>query len=802
MAEDCRLQANSAAVAVGISITNHRIPALIGRDSEVREVRRLLADSRIRLLTLTGTAGVGKSRLAREALSTNEFGDDLVVRTDLAGVTAPAECWRMVLAGVVAESDGSENCRITAAETAFEALQARISTHPVHLLLDNCDPVAGRIARDVARLLDRCPNLVVLATGRVTFNLYRECVVCVHPLRTWSNADQGQPDSSPALELLVNSVERLYRGSTAVDDRLVFDEIARALGGIPLALELAAVTITRTGPMRTLELIETGADLTPAPFIDIPPRHRTVHDAVAWRLDDIDGAAIDLLLRMSLCESAVDRDTACLLIGAAHPASTEDALATLVGHSLLRQTVTESGDYVYELFATVRAYCHRLLHADRAINRRIRREQVDRFCDLAATVARWLASSAHRGVALDVAAGRTADLLATIRYLIETGEPARAVSVAADLEDVWIQHGCLTDAESIVTRVLDTTAEPTPDIEAARPRGMELLGRWALRSGRPARAIALLTEAGGEFREIGDAVGAGRVAATLGEAHRRVGNLARAEDLLGSALNQTASLYAGHAEPIGIAMAMLMIAERPDGDDEALSRVHQRILRLDKSAWRLAALTGLAHLYLGVDRADRALQLCHAVVQSPESSTRLLETFAALEGCARAYDAAGSAYLRSAATLSVATRRLRDLHGVPQSDGVHLSQYRNALGDKIFCEIVRESSGLTVSEAIAYTLSVPIEVARPGDALALLTNRQREVARLVATGMTNRMIASRLGIAEWTVVNHLRQVMIKLECQSRLHVALLIDRGSPPQPWPGPAGDDTAVAAPRADSLR
>lgn len=62
--------------------------------------------------------------------------------------------------------------------------------------------------------------------------------------------------------------------------------------------------------------------------------------------------------------------------------------------------------------------------------------------------------------------------------------------------------------------------------------------------------------------------------------------------------------------------------------------------------------------------------------------------------------------------------------------------------------------------------------------LDTLTDRQREIAVLVSTGMTNRMIATRLGISEWTVVNHLRQVMLKLHCPSRLHVALVVHRRS------------------------
>ncbi|GAA5094242.1 response regulator transcription factor [Nocardia iowensis] len=68
----------------------------------------------------------------------------------------------------------------------------------------------------------------------------------------------------------------------------------------------------------------------------------------------------------------------------------------------------------------------------------------------------------------------------------------------------------------------------------------------------------------------------------------------------------------------------------------------------------------------------------------------------------------------------------------------------------------------------------------PAPPLTVLTERQREIAELVATGMTNRMIARRLGLSEWTVVNHLRQVMVKLDCPSRLHVALIIQRDNQP----------------------
>uniref|UniRef100_UPI002455B4D5 helix-turn-helix domain-containing protein n=1 Tax=Nocardia brasiliensis TaxID=37326 RepID=UPI002455B4D5 len=111
--------------------------------------------------------------------------------------------------------------------------------------------------------------------------------------------------------------------------------------------------------------------------------------------------------------------------------------------------------------------------------------------------------------------------------------------------------------------------------------------------------------------------------------------------------------------------------------------------------------------------------------------------------------------------------------GVPPPS---LAENRNAVGENKFREIQRLAADLTLTEAVAYARRAPTLPDPEDSPLAALTNRQREIATLVATGMTNRMIATQLRISEWTVVNHVRQVMLKLDCPSRLHVALVVER--------------------------
>ncbi|WP_067535415.1 ATP-binding protein [Nocardia crassostreae] len=660
-------------------IDSLRLPGLVGRDKEVADIRCLIDDPRVRLLTLTGPAGVGKSRLAHEVLARGEFrtGPDLTV--DLVEASTRLDVWAATLA---ASAHRSEDHEIHDVDTTLDLLAAGIGGDRILLLLDNCDLVAGLIAHDVARLLRQCPRLVVMVTSRIVLNLHREYVVGVRPLRSRSDSGPYRPGSSPAAQLLLAGIDSRYRSSAA--NRAVLDEIAHELDGVPLALELAANTVNSIGSAQTLRLIRSGAGLSPLPYLDVPERHRSLYDAVAWGMDRLDDGTVDVLLHLSLCESAVDPDTVALLADLAQTA-VGTALATLMGHSLLERRVTDAGQPRYAVIATVRDYCHRLLETDGVRGERIRRAHVDRCHDLALRVARELDRPDRYAGAVVMAGQRVADFRATVGRLVELGRAAQAVRMCELLEDIWIRFGCLTDIEGMLTRFVDDEPDTTSD--PAVPAALELLGRWAVRTRRAHRAIDLRARAAEAYRRNGDTAGAHRVSTQ----------------------------------------------HDPRAEDRADPR--------------------------------RALETYRGALRVPESRRPILDTLAAVEGCAHAYRAAGPEFGEQAELLFGAVHHIRTVYAIPLPDDID---------DARTAYLIRPESARDLHDVVTAALSGPPIPAQPDSPLEVLTGRQREIALLVADALTNRMIASRLGIAEWTVVNHLRQVMAKLNCPSRLHVTLVV----------------------------
>ncbi|WP_433723575.1 helix-turn-helix transcriptional regulator [Nocardia sp. CA-129566] len=757
---------------------SYRLPSLVGRDAEHLEIGRLLTDPRVRLLTLTGTAGVGKSRLAREVLADSEFRTCLDAVADLGEAVDRAGAWHAVLDASGQRPLGVVERPRTDARTALTVLAARIDSCRAILLLDNCDCVAAQLATDIAWLLERCPHLVIIATSRVPLHLYHECVLCISPLPTGNGTGDYYPAASPGAQLLLASIDSHYLEAAALADRLVLDEIARALDGVPLALELAAATISRLGPVGTLQRVSAGQDLLESPFVDVPARHRTMHAAVAWSLADLDPDELDLLLRLSLCESTIDTEIACLL-GAADAERTGVALAELVDRSLLHHTALETGGVGYRFVSTVRAYCRTALRMDSQRAEGIRRAHVDRICELAQVLGARLHQREYRADALALAGDRLRDVLSVVRHLIATGDAERAIGTASALQCAWIQHGYLIELETVLANAL-TSGDRGPGTPGeTAPRCLELLGNLALRSGRIARAVEILTNAVAAYQRFDNPLGAGRCAVLLAPALRLRGEHAAAAHALATA--RAADLASPWSRWLDVSAALLELPDPPRPDDTTWSTLRDRLRQFDTPI-QLEALLMLARTQLGSETAARAQRLYREVLAHDELAAQVLCAITALEGCARAYYRAGVGG-EHAAILAVAARQLRAAHGIPQLDrDQRLTEHRNTPGESGFRDATTVGARMSLSDAAAYARTAPTLTEPVESPLDALTNRQREIAVLVATGMTNRMIATQLRISEWTVVNHVRQVMLKLDCPSRLHVALLVERGPGAQP--------------------
>lgn len=747
----------------------YRIPTLMDRWSQLADIALLIADPRVRMLTLTGIAGVGKSRLAAAVL--RRVGADCVtVAVDMADLDSRPAAWRAVSEAFRrAKRRAGDNTARAVASEAVIVSECPAANRAI-LLLDNCDRLASDIAEDIAEMLARCPNLLILATSRRALDLYEECLFRVGPLSCEPEVGGGP---SSAARLLLRSIDTRHGNAADTVDRATLEEIVSAMGGVPMALESAANSIGRIGAARTLERITSGLPLLPTPYVDTPQRHRTIRDCMEWGIADVNESAIDLLLQIAISGTTTELEELLPFLGDEQREFVGEALAALVDHSMLDQDVADNGSATYVMSGLTRVFCRQLLREAPARQARIRRSRADMMLALATEIGRLLGTAEQRPVAMALMDRWLTDVIVAIHYLIDDGVPEHAVWILSILEDAWIDRGLLVETEAMVVSIL-ATDDCRIDIAA---QCQELLGRWALRSARFQDAARYLTKAAESADLADDPALESRVVRQLGEAYREIGDLGRARELFNRALDLP--LEGSTRTAVQLAVAMADVGETRLPTDEIWLRLRAGVLDLENRRDRLYLLAALGRTLLRARAPHRALEVFHLVLSTTDPVRNLLEMVTALEGCVDAYRAVGPEYSEQIQRLTAAAHRIRDIYAIPQvrdAPWLVTTDAESVAGQDVTMGI-RVDSVLEVGEAIAYALSAPllsnVDIDSP---VSRLTKRQLEIAHLVAEGLTNRMIATRLGIAEWTVINHLRQVMTKLDCPSRIHVALMIER--------------------------
>ncbi|MBS3914401.1 MAG: DUF4062 domain-containing protein [Bacteroidetes bacterium] len=281
--------------------TIHKLPAspnpLIGRKHCLKHLSEMLGDDEIRLITLSGPGGIGKTRLALETarMLQNYFldGSAFVPLAPIRDIGLVPETIASVL-GIKASNSNN-----------MESIKLFLSDKKYLLILDNFEQIIPA-ASYVEDLLLSCPGLKIIVTSRERLSLSFEHVVSIPALKDHFETDDFQDENKlpAAIELFIKRATAIQPGFEYNEfNKDIIFQICHKLEGLPLAIELAAGQINLFSPLGLLQKLDHRLDVLKGSFRDIPDRQKTIRNTIEWSFELLTDAEQDFLLRVSLFQA-------------------------------------------------------------------------------------------------------------------------------------------------------------------------------------------------------------------------------------------------------------------------------------------------------------------------------------------------------------------------------------------------------------------------------------------------------------------------------------------------------------------
>ncbi|WP_132494991.1 ATP-binding protein [Saccharopolyspora elongata] len=751
------------------------VTSFVGRRREMAEVKKVLPA--VRMLTLTGPGGVGKTRLAlRVAMQTRRAFPDGVFLVELAALQDHA-----LLEQTVADAIGLR-------DQSREVLVDHLRGKQLLLVLDNCEHLGAACRVLAGELLAAAPRLRILATSRQALRTPGEHIRPVLPLPL-PDLDVTPGDDSAAGDAIQLFSER---AAAVVPDFVVTPanqatvaRICQQLDGLPLAIELAAARVQILSPEQILQRLDDRFRLLTAGSPAVLPRHRTLQEVMNWSYALCSPAEQRLWARMSVFVRGCDLDAAeavCAGDGIP-PEDVIDAVAGLVDKSVLvREEDGDSASVRYLMLDTIRHYGREKLRAadeEAALRRRHR----DYFLKLTERhAAEWF------GPAQEEIAVRSrrefANLRLALKYCLNTpGESQTGLRMAAALHFYWYGCGPLAEGRHWLDRML--TLDVTPS--RARAAALWTNSHLAVAQGDRAAAADMAEECFQWARSAGDKNMLAHGLFALGTVEwANGGDLPRTLALMEDCL----ALF----EALGVMTAVTAIAyvtmsatlTQLNDLDRAMAVSQQAGALCDQHGDRWAR-TYVLYIRSLTEwmRGDvaRARACAEEALRDQQIFKDALGTVFVIESLA--WYAGSSGEHERAAVLLGAAHRLYPMEGskpladLPRYYLVHDEcerQTRHALGDRGFQTAFDRGVSFESAQAVAYALGEDADgttsaPAAADDPLAQLTRRERQVAELIAEGLSNKDIAARLVISTRTAEGHVQNVLTKLGFTNRVQLA-------------------------------
>ena len=646
--------------------TNLPIPAtaFLGREKELDDVGALLARDDVRLLTLTGPGGTGKTRLAlQSAAEASDSFPDGVFWVPLAALRDPV---------LVMETAGQ-------ALGAKDGLAEHVADKSLLLLLDNFEHLV-EAAEDVAVLLGGCPNLKVLVTSRERLRVRGE--------QTWPVPPLAADDGTQLFAARAQAVDPLFIPSAAVA------ELCARLDELPLAIELAAARTAVFSPEQLLERLSQRLDLLKGDR-DADPRQQTLRTTIAWSHDLLTGDEQHLFRRLSVFAGGCTYEAAEQVTGA-----DPDTLQSLLDKSLLRKLDDTTGEPRYWMLETIREYAvEQLDYAGEADA--VHRRHADHYLALAEEAERHLRS----GGSLARLEAEHDNLRAALDRLRSAADPEGALRLAAALREFWQRIALVVEGRRRLEDALDADQEPT----AIRVSALNGIAALAAQAGDLTDARSYAEEALILSRTLGDAWSTADSLWTLGYVLSEQDELATALSLVEEAVRLfreagDAHLAAQATRTVGFILIGL-------GEGKRGQALHEENLAWARASGdKIVAALSLGSLAMAIvdeGRSREALSLlAEAYVIHRELGNRG-ELLTQLCRFALAY-----AYERQATTavqLLAAATALREDAGyrvqwVDELNDDTLAITHSQLDDDAFAEVWERGRTLTFDQAVALAL--------------------------------------------------------------------------------------------------
>ena len=543
------------------------LTAIIGRERELETVVDLLADDDVRLVTITGAGGIGKSRLSIEAA--NRMRDGFpggIVFVDLAPVTDP-----QLVPAAIANALG---IRDIGDGTLDEKLRMAVRDRRMLLLLDNVEQVVDA-APAIRSLLTDAPLLTALATSRILLRLNGEHGVELGPLALPDMShgpNVARALAAPSVGLFVERV-RAAKPDFELTPHNVEDveRICIALDGVPLAIELAAARARVLTPSEMLDRLDERLLALGGGVRDLPERQRTIRSTIEWSTQLLSPSEQELLTRLGLFAGGFTLDAAEWIADGIPEADILDDLGALVDGSLVRQQ--DRGDRAtFSMLSTVREYAREQLSErpdatalrDRHAQYFVRLGEQAEFELEGPTQLEWISRLAEEGD----------NLRATARHLLDTRQLATAAHFAWTLYVYWWVHGHLGEVQAWMREVLDS-GDRLDDL--TRATALYFTRAIAFWRDPDEWLVPGLGESAALFRREGERSGEALALISLALAllGAREPDTARADEALEASL----SLFREAGDTWGEAMALVTL-----GRVALLTRdVHAALARFDES---------------------------------------------------------------------------------------------------------------------------------------------------------------------------------------------------------------------------